>query len=151
MKPRGTTWRRKRRRNSSACERQDLHAVVVSVVFPTKPDAAVAVIDEPIIRQGDTMRVAPEVVEHLVGAGEGPFRIHDPVDGPKAPEQRREGVAIGQIGGAIGEAQLARGEGPSQGGEILRAEDRRRAPAQERGTTTARGSTASGPRPRRRR
>ena len=109
-------------------QRQDLHAVVVSVVFPTKPDAAVTVLDEPIIRQGDSVRVAPEIAEDLVGTGEGPFGIHDPVDRPQSTEQRREGVAIGQIGRAIGEAQLARSEGPSQGGEILRAKDCRERP-----------------------
>ena len=59
-------------------QRQDLHAVVVGVVLPPKPDAAVAVIDQSIIRQRDAMRVAAEVVEYLLGTGEGPLRIHDP-------------------------------------------------------------------------
>ena len=128
MKPRGTTCRRKRRRNSSACERHDLHAVVVGVVLPTKPDAAVTVIDEPIIRQRDAVGVPPEIVEHLLGTGEGPLRIHDPVDGPQPTEEAGEGVAIGQIGGATREGQLARVEGALQAGEILRAKDRRQRP-----------------------
>ena len=89
MKPRGTTWSRKRRRNSSAVERHHLHAVVVRVVLPAKPDAAVAVIDEPIIRQRDAVGVPTEIVEHLLGTGEGPLRIHDPVDGPELPEEGR--------------------------------------------------------------
>ena len=81
-------------------ERHDLHAVVVGVVLPAEPDAAVAVIDEPIIRERDAVGVATEVGEHLLGAGEGPLRIHDPVDGPQLTEEAGEGVAIGQIGGA---------------------------------------------------
>ena len=89
-------------------ERHDLHAVVVGVVLPPKPDAAVTVLDEPIIRQRDAVRVPPEVVEHLLGAGEGPLRIHDPVDGPQLTEEAGEGVAIGQIGRATGEGELAR-------------------------------------------
>ena len=89
MKPRGTTCRRKRRKNSWASQRQDLYAVVVGVVFPAKPDVAVAVLDEPIIRQGDSMRVAPEIVEDLLGTGEGPLGIHDPVDRPQSTEERR--------------------------------------------------------------
>ena len=137
MKPRGTTWSRKRRRNSSAVERHDLHAVVVGVVLPAKADAAVAVIDEPIIRERDAVGVAPEVVEHLLGAGEGPLRIHDPVDGPELTEEAGEGAAIGQIGGAAGEGQLAGVEGALQAGEILRAKDGRQRPdgKQERRAT----------------
>ena len=111
-----------------ALKRQDLHAVVVGVVFPAESDVAVTVLDEPIIRQGDTMRVATQIAEDLLGACEGPLRIHDPVEGPQATEKISEGAAIGQIGRAIGKVQLARGECPSQGGEILRAEDGRQRP-----------------------
>ena len=50
-------------------ERHDRHAVVIGVVPPSKSDTAVVVIHEPIIRQRDAMRVPPEVVEHLLGAG----------------------------------------------------------------------------------
>ena len=50
---------------------------------------AVAVIDESIIRERDAMRVATEVVEHLLRAGEGPLRIDDPVDGPQLTEEAR--------------------------------------------------------------
>ena len=151
MKPRGTTWRRKRRRNSSACERHDLHAVVVGVVLPAEADAAVAVIDEPIIRERDAVRVPPEVVEHLLGTGEGPLRIHDPVDGPQPTEEAGEGCAIGQIGGAPGEGQLARVECALQGRRDTSRERPSTAPGPETGTTLAQGSTASRPRPRRRR
>ena len=68
-------------------ERHDLHAVVVGIVLPAEPDAAVAMIDEPIIRQRDAVGVSTEVVEDLLGAGEGPLRIHDPVDGPQLTEE----------------------------------------------------------------
>ena len=36
-------------------QRQDRHAVVISVVLPAEPDVAVAVLDEAIIRQGDPL------------------------------------------------------------------------------------------------
>ena len=118
-------------------ERHDLHAVVVGVVLPAKPDAAVAVIDEPIIRQRDAVGVATEVVEHLLGAGEGPLRIHDPVDGPqldrgtpvKAWRSARSAVPPAKVSWPVVEGAL-------QAGEILRAKDRRRAPGPETGTTT---------------
>ena len=78
-------------------ERHDLHAVVVGVVLPAESDAAVAVIDEPIIRERDAVGVATEVVEHLLGTGEGPLGIHDPVDGPQLTEEAREGARVGQM------------------------------------------------------
>ena len=69
-------------------QRHDLAAVVVGVVLPAEADAAVVVIDEPIIRQRDAVGVPPEVVEHLLRTGEGPLRIHDPVDGSQLTEER---------------------------------------------------------------
>ena len=132
-------------------ERHDLHAVVVGVVFPAEPDAAVAVIDEPIIRERDAVRVPPEVVEHLLGAGEGPLRIHDPVDGPQLTEEAGEGAAIGQIGGAAGEGELAGVEGAAQAGEIFRAKDgRQRSDRKQEGRSTGDPPRAD-QRPRRRR
>ena len=78
-------------------ERHDFHAVVIGIVLPAKSDVAVAVIDEPIIGEGDAMRVPPEVVEHLFGAGEGPFRIDDHRRRAElAEEGRRNATAIGQ-------------------------------------------------------
>ena len=118
-------------------ERHDLYAVVVGVVLPAETDTAVAVIDEPIIGQRDAVRVSPEVVEHLLGAGEGPLRMDDPVDGPQPTEEDGEGAAIGEIGGATGEGQLAGVERTLQAGEIFRAKDRRHRPngKQERRST----------------
>ena len=132
-------------------ERHDLHAVVVGVVLPTKLNAAVAVIDEAIIGQRDTVHIPPEVGEDRLGAGEGPFRIHDPVNGPRVSEEAGEATAIGQVGGAAREGQLAGVERPLQTGEIFSHERRPTAPGQERGTTSDSRSSASGRRPRRRR
>ena len=46
-------------------EHHDLHAIVVGVVLPAKLDAAVAVIDEAIIRQCYAVSVATEVRQSL--------------------------------------------------------------------------------------
>lgn len=88
-------------------QRQDLYAVMVSVILSAELDAAVAMIDEPIIRERDAVGVPTQVVEHLLRAGEGPLRIYDPVDGPQPSEEDGEGMAIGEIRGAAGEGQLA--------------------------------------------
>ena len=87
-------------------EREDLHAVVVGVVLPAEPNAAVAVIDEPIIGQRHAVGVPAEIVEHLFRAGEGPLRIHDPVDGPQLTKAIGESQTIGEIGGASREGEL---------------------------------------------
>ena len=89
-------------------ERHDLHAVVVGIVLPPKPDAAVAVIDEPIIRERDAVGVPTEVAEDLLGAGEGALGIHDPVDSPQLTEEAGEGGAFGQMRRAPGEGAAVR-------------------------------------------
>ena len=109
-------------------ERHDFSAVVVRVVLPAKPDTALAMIDEPIIRQGDAVGVPPQVGEHLLRAGKGSLRIHDPVDAPQATEDAGEGAAIGEFGRATREGQGAGVEGPAEAGEILRAKDGRQRP-----------------------
>ena len=50
---------------------------------------------------------ATEVVEHLLGAREGPLRIDDPGDRVESTEERREDGAVSQIRGAGREGQLA--------------------------------------------
>ena len=106
-------------------ECQDFHTVVIRVVLPAETDVTVAMVDEPIIRQRDAVGVPTQVVEHLFRAGEGSLRLHDPVDGPELAEERDEGAAIDQMGGARREGQLAPVERALKGGEIFRAKDRR--------------------------
>ena len=105
-------------------QRHDLHAVVVGIVLPAEPDDTVAVIDQPIIRQRDAMGVPTEVVEHLLGTGEGPLRIHDPVDGSQLAEETGEGAPVGQICRATREGQLAGIERALPPGQVLRTKDR---------------------------
>ena len=80
----GGGWPRRSRH-----QRHDLHALVVGVVLPAKLDPAVAVVDEAIIGQRDAVGIPPEVVEHLLGAGEGPLRIDDPVRRESCPGPHR--------------------------------------------------------------
>ena len=109
-------------------ERHHLLTIVVRVVLPPRPDTAVAMIDEPIIREGDAVGIASEVGEHLLGAGAGPFRVHHPVDGSELSKKAVESVAIGQFRGAAREGQLTRIVCAVQASEILRPKDRRHRP-----------------------
>src|SRR5436309_15845087 len=44
-------------------ECHDLHAIMIRIILPAEPDVTVTVIDQPIIRQGDTVGVATEIAE----------------------------------------------------------------------------------------
>lgn len=69
------------------------------------------------------MRVPTQVVEYRLGAGEGPLRIHDPIDSPELTEERDEATAIDQIGGARREGQVAAVKRAAQAVEVFRTKD----------------------------
>ena len=49
-----------------------------------------------MIGQGDSMGVATEIGEDLLGTGEGPLRVHDPIDVAQATEEAAERAAMGE-------------------------------------------------------
>ena len=51
---------------------------VVAVIAVAEMDMIIFKLDEPIVRNGDSVRVVAQVVEDLLGAGKGPLRIDDP-------------------------------------------------------------------------
>jgi hypothetical protein len=104
-------------------ERHHLDAIAVGVVLPAEADEAVVEAEEPVVGDRDAMGVAPEVVEHLRGAGEGPLGVHDPVGLPELSEPRREGRRLGEGREGAGEAELAVREGAPERVEVLGAED----------------------------
>ena len=63
-------------------EAYDFDTIVIRIVPPPEADATVTGIDEPMIRERHAVGVATEIVEHLLGPGEGTRGIHDPVDRP---------------------------------------------------------------------
>src|SRR2546427_11400579 len=54
-----------------AIEVHDLDAVAVGVVAPAEADTVIGDGDEPLVGDGDTVRVAAEIGEYMFGAGEG--------------------------------------------------------------------------------
>ena len=52
--------------------------VAVSVVLVAKAHGVRVDGDEPLVGDRHAMGVAPEVLEHLLGAGEGTLGVHDP-------------------------------------------------------------------------
>ena len=59
-------------------ERHRLGFAAGAIIFPSKPHGAIVAIEEPAIGDRDAVRVAAEIVEHLLRAAEWPFRIDDP-------------------------------------------------------------------------
>ncbi len=58
---------------------QQLLFVVVSGVAPTKSDHLLGKRDQAMIGDGHAMGVAAQILEHILGATEGWFRVHHPV------------------------------------------------------------------------
>ena len=104
-------------------QRHHLHAVAVGVVLPAEAHAPVVEAEEPVVGEGHAVGVAAEVLEDLLGAGEGPLGVHDPVGLPELIEPRREGVGLGEGGGRSGEGERALREGAPEGVEVLAPED----------------------------
>jgi len=76
-------------------EGHHLAPVVVGVVLPVEAHHALVQTEESVVGQGDAVRIAPEVLEQLLGPRDGAFGIHHPIEGTQPTEEGTEGVAIG--------------------------------------------------------
>ena len=101
-----------------------LQRISVPPVAIGEADVAIADVDQAGIREGDTMRIATDIVDDLGRPRKGGFGIHDPRGGGELVEEvckalgggeGRRGVAEGERGGRVG---------MRQGLEELGAEDR---------------------------
>ena len=59
-------------------ERHRLGFAAGAIIFPSKPHCAIVAIEESAIGDGDAMRVAAEIVEHLLRAAKWPLRMDNP-------------------------------------------------------------------------
>ena len=92
-------------------ERHDLAAAFLAIVLPEEADGVVGHGDEPTVRDGDAVGVAPEIGQHLLGAAEGGLGIDHPVDPAQRCAMRSKGGRLGERGKLAEEAQGAVGEG----------------------------------------
>jgi len=53
--------------------------VLVGIVFPTEGDLAVSKIDNPMVGDSDTVRVAGQIMENMLGSSAWPFGVDNPV------------------------------------------------------------------------
>src|SRR5512140_3020692 len=95
--------------------------VLVGGVSPAEGDLAVDERDQPMIGNRDTVRVAAEVAESVLGAAEGTFGIDDPVLAEQLPEPGAERFGIGEELQLSMETESASGEGEFQAGDKFTA------------------------------
>ena len=89
----------------------DLVFVVVPIVAPVKADPVGGKRNEPAVGDGDAMRVAAEISQHLFGPAEWWLGIDDPVGPSELIEPLGERAGIGEMGEIAKEAKLASREG----------------------------------------
>jgi len=80
--------------------------VATRIIPPTKCNVAAVEGNEPVVRDGDAVCVAPEVTDHLLGAAEGGLGIDDPVLAKQRSEKRREALWLFQVLDRSGANQL---------------------------------------------
>ena len=60
-------------------KRHRLVLVVVAIVLPAECDRALVDVQQPIVGNGDAMRIASQVAQDLFGSTEGWLGVHDPL------------------------------------------------------------------------
>ena len=92
-------------------EGHGLEAAVMTVVPPTETDLTVLDGEEAVVGDGDAVGVLAEVVEDLVGAGEGGLGVDDPLGLAEGLEVEGEGGGIVERGEGVAELEPAGAEG----------------------------------------
>ena len=64
--------------------------VTASVIPPTKRDVVAVEGNQTVIRDGDSVRVAPKVTQNLLGSAEGGLRLNNPVLTEQRSQKSRE-------------------------------------------------------------
>ena len=87
---------------------------ILPIVLPGKAHPAVGKRDQPTVGDGDAMRIAAEISQHLFGPAEWRLGIDDPVGLSELSEARGECGGIGEAREIAKETQLASREGSLQ-------------------------------------
>jgi hypothetical protein len=75
-------------------ERHDLLLIVISIVPPVEIDLPVFDTHDPMVGNRHPVSVAPDVVHHLLGSGEGRLGVDDPFDFANTIEMAAENLGI---------------------------------------------------------
>ena len=88
-------------------EREGTQAVATRVVLVAEGHLAVLQGDEPVVRDGDTMRIAGQVGEDVLGILEGLFGVDHPLLGTQGGEEPLPRGGLGELPTAPHEGELA--------------------------------------------
>jgi len=106
--------------------------VAVGVVLVAKAHGARVCREGPFVAGRGAMRVAPEVLERGLGAGEGAFGVHDPRGLAQPAKEAARCARVMELRGAGGERKLHALNGTPERVEELRTEhDRKRLHGEE--------------------
>jgi hypothetical protein len=99
-------------------ERQGAQTVAPLIILVAERHLAVLQGHEPVIGDGDAMRVAGQVSEDVLGILEGLFRVHDPLLGAQGGEEPLPRGGLGELPTAPRQGELALCVALRQAGEV---------------------------------
>ena len=88
-------------------KRQGAQAVATSIILVAKGHLATLQGHEPVVGDGDAMRIAGQVGEDVLGILEGLFGVHDPLLGAQGGEEPLPRGGLGELPTAPHEGELA--------------------------------------------
>ena len=104
-------------------ERHEALLIAVCGVSPTECDFVIGQGDEAMVGDRHSMRVAAEILENRVRAAERSLAVDHPVVTEQLPEERGEGLRLGERQELAVETELAIREGTLQSFDKLASED----------------------------
>jgi hypothetical protein len=90
---------------------------LVRIILPAEGDLAIGKAHDPVIGNGDAMRVSGQILEDMCGSSEGPLRIDYPLLAEQRSQEGMEGLSVGEHFHASGEVKFLRIEGAFQARE----------------------------------
>ena len=96
---------------------------LVGIVFPAESDLAVGKVHDPVIRDGDAVRVTGQVVEDMVGAPEGRLGVDHPILTEQRAQKSMERFRFAESLEASGKQEFAVTERVLEPGDELAAKD----------------------------
>jgi hypothetical protein len=88
-------------------QRHHTEPVASLIVFPPEDHLTVFQGHEPLVRDGDAMGIAREVLEDVLGLAQGFLRIDDPCGTPKSPQEALPGLRCRKLLTAAAQRELA--------------------------------------------
>jgi|SRR4029079_11310206 hypothetical protein len=101
------------------CDRHQSLLAFTCVVFPAEGYFAVSEIDDPMVGDGDAVRVASQILKDVLRPSEWPFGVDDPVMAIQRAEESLESFLFGQRFQIAGEAKLSEAKRAFQPGDEL--------------------------------